>query len=148
MKTYAEFIFGCTLSKDTPNTCVNALNYLINNEEIHDSLPKELDEFIEKYNIIKLINSKPNNFGGAPYTKFYFDRSIGEYRISIRSSLNNNAYEIEDFLRYIKPYITKGSGPLDIYAYIHYEEFNMPIIYSLNGIFDTSKLTKSDNQTD
>ena len=60
---YTEFIFGCTLSKNTPKQCIDALDYVINGQEEKERFNrlkmktsitrttsiKEIEEFIDKY---------------------------------------------------------------------------------------------------
>lgn len=157
MGMYTEFIFGCTLSKNTPKICIDALDYSINGK---DKKPKfenpidwsersyndhfidrtesieDIEEFCEEYDFGRLFHSCSYYFGAAnPVGKFYYDPIDYTYKISTRADLKNYERQIEKFLEYIEPYVKYGSGPYSIFAYVHYEENKFPIIYSKDGKF-------------
>ena len=154
---YTEFIFGCTLSKNTPKICIDALDYSINGK---DKKPKydnpllwserfyndryidrtepidEIEDFCEEYDFFRLFHSSSFYFGAAEsIRKFYYEPIDDTYKISTRADFKNYDGKLEDFLEYIKPYVESGSGPKKIYAYVHYELDDFPTIYSLSGTF-------------
>ena len=134
MGMYTEFIFGCSLSKNTPKVCIDALNYIINNDEV--ALTPEVQEFINKYDLERLFLSTSYYFGAAsPVNKFHWDDIGNAYQISTRSNLKNYENQIQTFLEYIKPYVESGSGEYDIYAYVHFETLCFPTIYTMQGVY-------------
>jgi len=155
MGMYTEFIFGCALSENTPKICIDALDYFINGEKkqpkyenpttyaeqvYNDSYiertssVEEIEDFIERYEFGRLFACDSYYFGAiARANRFEKDHIDGRYHISTRANCKNYEQTIQHFLEYIKPYIVKGSGPLNVYAYVHYEETDYPTIYSLGG---------------
>ncbi len=156
MGMYTEFIFSCTLTKDTPKVCVDALDMVINGEDkkkkyenpqtweeeiynrrfIEKTTPNdEIQKFIDKYDFYRLFRSSSYYFGGAnPISRFYYDNIDNEYHISTRANLKNYSHQIQNFIEYIRPYVSYGSGPLNIFAYVQYEEDEFPTIYAEDGI--------------
>lgn len=53
MGMYTEFIFGCSLSKDTPKICIDALDYVINGENKNQSM--RIPKLGKKKNIMKSL---------------------------------------------------------------------------------------------
>ena len=166
MGMYTEFIFGCELSKNTPRVCVEALDFVINGEDkqpkydnpegweqkdynehyIDRTLPvEEIKAFIDKYDFYGLFCSCSYSFGAAnPISKFYWDSISSSYHISTRADLKNYTNQIETFIDYIKEYVESGSGDYEVYAYVQYECDDLPTIYSLQGVYDVSKLIKKE----
>lgn len=148
---YTELILGCSLSKETPRILIETLDWIINSnkkpkydnpknyeEKIYNGRfidqtlsEKEIEEFEKKYNLRRIIYSGSYYFGYAESRpSFYKDDISDDYKLSFRSNCKNGGI-IENFLKYIKPYIIQGSGPSDVYAYVQYEEDEFPTIYSL-----------------
>ena len=162
---YTEFIFGCSLKKDTPKECIDALDYVINgevkkpryenpltyaekqynNSNIERTTPiGELRAFIDLYDLERLFLSCSYYFDAPPVKRFYFDDIDKCYHISTRSNLKDYTNQIETFIDYIKPYIDGGSGIRDVFAYVMYEEDDFPTIYALDGTYDVAKYIKED----
>lgn len=162
---HTEFIFGCKLSKDTPKECLDSLDYVINGEEGHSyirwnsktnkievdkyertTLQEDIDAFIEKWDLWNLFKCSSYSFGSAnPIGKFYLDGNYDNYHISTRADLKNYGGQIENFIEYIKPYVTQGSGCYhNIFAYVQYEEEEFPTLYGIDGTYhvDYSKIKK------
>lgn len=145
MGMYTEFIFGAELSKDTPKICIDALDYSINNRKDPSSIAfrqedmiartssqEDIDDFIDKYDFGRLFHSCSYYFGAAnPMSNFHYDSISESYHISTRADLKNYSGSIEKFIEYITPYIKGGSGPIDVFAYVQYEESDYPTIYSV-----------------
>lgn len=169
MGMYTEFIFGCELSKETPNICVEALDYVINGEEkkpkhenpetwqekeFNDNYierthtVEEINEFIEKYDFWRLFRCCSYYFGAAnPTGRFKYDHISRSYHISTRADLKNYEGQIERFIEYITPYVKHGSGfPLGIFAYVQYEESPFPTIYSLGGTYYVNDYIKIEDE--
>ena len=161
---YTEFIFGCKLSKDTPKICIDALDYAINGGDkqpkydnpqtwqeenynkwfiVRTTPEDKIQEFMGKYDFARLFFSGSYYFGAPGVRKFYYDPIDKEYHISTRANLKNYSNQIEKFIEYIKPYVTKGSGyPHNIFAYVQYEESEFPTMYGMDGVYTMCKETK------
>ena len=166
MGMYTEFIFGCSLKKETPKVCIDALDYVINGAEkkpkyenpltyaekkfnlnyIERTTPiEELRAFIDLYNLERLLLSCSYYFDAPPVKKFYFDDIDKCYHISTRSDLKNYTNQIDTFIDYIRPYIDGGSGTRDVFAYVMYEEQAFPTIYALDGTYDVNRYIKDED---
>lgn len=165
MGMYTEFIFGCTLSKDTPKVCLDALDYVINGEEGHiydrwnnetktqetlkyerTTPQNEIDAFIDEYDLYRLFCCSSFYFGVfEPVHKFLYDHIADAYMISTRANCKNYTGQIEKFIEYIKPYVESGAGfPHEIFAYVQYEESEFPTVYGTDGVYhiDDPEVTK------
>lgn len=121
MGMFTELILGCSLSKDLPKECVNALNNCINGTDII------IDDFSKKYELMDICYSESAYFGSSSNCKF--EEYPDYYQLSIRSNLKNYFKEIENFLEYLKPYVLLGSGINNFYAIVTYEEDTYPTIW-------------------
>lgn len=147
MGMYTELILGCSLSKDTPRILIETLDLVINankkpkynnpknyeekiyNEHFIDQTlsEKEIEEFEKKYNLCRIIYSGSYYFGYADSKpSFYKDDISKDYKLNFRSNCKNGGI-IENFLKYIKPYIIQGSGPSDVYAYVSMKKMNFQL---------------------
>lgn len=118
---FTELILGCSLTKDLPKECVNALNNCINSSDVI------IDDFSKKYELMDICYSESAYFGSSSNCKF--EEYPDYYQLSIRSNLKNYFKEIENFLDYLKPYVLLGSGINNFYAIVTYEEDSYPTIW-------------------
>lgn len=118
---FTELILGCSLTKDLPKECVNALNNCINSSDVI------IDDFSKKYKLMDICYSESAYFGSSSNCKF--EEYPDYYQLSIRSNLKNYFQEIENFLGYLKPYVLLGSGINNFYAIVTYEEDSYPTIW-------------------
>lgn len=118
---FTELILGCSLTKDLPKECVNALNNCINSSDVI------IDDFSKKYELMDICYSESAYFGSSSNCKF--EEYPDYYQLSIRSNLKNYFQEIENFLNYLKPYVLLGSGINNFYAIVTYEEDSYPTIW-------------------
>ena len=130
MGMYTEIIVGCTLKKNLPKVCVNALTLISNRQEINEN-DKETEEFIKEYDLYNICWSESAYFGAPSHCIF---RGLEEnyenyYSLSIRANLKNYNGEIEKFLKYIRPYVRWGSGTNELYAMTIYEEDKEPTLW-------------------
>lgn len=127
---FTELILGCSLTKDLPKECVNALTLISNREEINKN-DKETKEFIKEYDLYNMCWSESAYFGAPPHCIFrrLEDNYGNYYSLSIRANLKNYTGKIEKFLEYIRPYVRWGSGTHELYAMTIYEEDNYPTIW-------------------
>jgi len=127
MGMYTELIFGAELKRETPKEVIETLRYMIGD-----------------------VEEKPKNFpfesfrnpllGGSFYfavstavSKMWQEKVHGVWRISTRANIKNYDGEIEEFLKWITPWIDSGSGYNDMYAIVIYEESTEPTIYYLHN---------------
>ena len=128
MGMYTELIFGADLKKDTPESVIEALKYMIGDIEEKPTnfpLPDGMCEW--------LFKCSSYYFGvNIPVSKMWQDDISKNWALSTRSNIKNYEGEIEAFLKWIKPYIDSGSGYRDMYAIVIYEEAEAPNIYYLH----------------
>ena len=130
MGMYTELIVGCTLKKNLPKVCVNALTLISNRQEINEN-DKETEEFIKEYDLYNICWSESAYFGAPSHCIF---RRLEEnyedyYSLSIRANLKSYNGEIEKFLEYLRPYVYWGSGTHELYAMTIYEEDKEPKLW-------------------
>ena len=162
MGMYTEFIFGCSLSKNTPKICIDALDYVINGENKKPGYEKynkgfiertstdnEIQTFINEYDFRRLFCSGSYYFGAPVSKELYYDYIDKTYKISTRANLKNYQNQIEKFIEYIKPYVVHGSGyDHHIFAYVQYEEDEFPTIYGTDGTYKVNaELIKPNDDT-
>jgi len=126
MGMYTELIFGGSLKKDTPKEVINTLRYYCGQGDY----PENLLEFRTK------SGRNPLNNGGSYYfgvhnsqPQMYFDSIGNNWVISSRTNLKNYEDEIEDFLKWITPYMYQGSGLKEMIAIVTYEQGDPKIYY-------------------
>lgn len=130
MGMYTELIVGCTLKKNLPKVCVNALTLISNRKEINEN-DKETEEFIKEYDLYNICWSESAYFGAPSHCIFrrLEDNCEDYYSLSIRANLKSYNGEIEKFLEYIRPYVYWGSGTHELYAMTIYEEDKEPTLW-------------------
>lgn len=121
MGIYTELIFGCSLKKDTPIEVINKLRSMCGHEGFEYFGDDGRNVFWCYSYSFGVSQSKP-----------YMAYDDGVWVISTRGNIKNYLGEIEDFLKWIKPYIESGSGSRDMYAIVMYEEDETPTIYYLH----------------
>lgn len=127
MGMYTELIFGASLLEDTPKEVIETLEYMLDNDK-----PKPESFLFSEGRHSWMFQSGSYYFGvNKAVNKMWFDDISKTHHISIRCNFKNYENEIETFLEWIKPYIESGSGAKEIYAFVIYEEAELPIIYSL-----------------
>lgn len=145
MGMYTELILGCRLKKETPQILIQSLNYIINKgnspedeisrKKIKQTLPqKEIDAFIDEWNLINLLRSSSYYIGAPVYGYFCFNSISENYELSTRSNSTGRNL-ISEFVQYIKPFVEQGTGPNEIFAMVQYEEDEFPTLYGLTGEF-------------
>lgn len=156
MGMYTELILGCTLSKELPKGCIDALDFVINGEDkqpryenptgweqkeynerfIERTTPvEEIRAFIEEYDLRYILRGSSYYFGAPPVCRLHYDHIDQGYRISTRANCKNYKLAIERFLKYISPFVISGSGEHEIYACVQYEEDEFPTVYSIDGTY-------------
>ncbi len=129
MGMYTEMIFGAELKRDTPNTVIESLKYMLGER---NERPKDFP--FSEYGIDFLFQGGSCYFAVSdPVNRMWFDDVSDAWRISTRSNIKNYNSEIETFLEWIEEYIESGSGYNDMYAIVIYEEQTVPAIYYLNN---------------
>lgn len=135
MGTYTEIIFGARLKKSTPKNIIDTLRFVANGpkQDINEEDPVIVydKELIVKYHLYSVMRSASYYFGVCgPVSKMWFDKISGEWVLSFRANCKNYDSQLEEFVKWIKPYIRSGTGEGDIYAIITPEE-NTPMMYGL-----------------
>lgn len=125
MGTYTELIFGARLKDETPEQVINTIKNLIGEEVPLDKIDSSFPA-----NCSTLIGCSAYFGVSYPVNKLYEDS--GSWILSLRFNTKNYDSEIECFLKWIKPYISYGSGERNMYAIVMHEEDNEPTIYYLN----------------
>lgn len=121
---YTELIFGAMLKEDTPKEVIDDLKIMEGGDL--EQVSKEVKDF--KY----VLRTSSYYFGVCePVRRMWFDDISQQWVLSSRSSIKNYGEEIQQFLKWISPYIAQGSGEKDFYAIVTYEEAEEPTIYYL-----------------
>ena len=144
MGTYTEIIFGARLKKSTPKNIIDTLRFVANGpkQDIHEEDPVIVydNKLIEKYQLYSVMRGASYYFGVCgPVSKMWFDKISGEWVLSFRANCKNYDSQLEEFVKWIKPYIRSGTGEGDIYAIITLEE-NTPMMYGLYANYKAVKL--------
>lgn len=128
---YTECIIGCLLKKETPKEVIDSINFLLTSPREQRELPSNLPE---SERVSWMFNSGGSYSFGAPSGQHYFEEDPqGGYRLSARFNIKNYSNEIENFLEWLFPWISQGSGYRDFYAIVTYEEAEEPTIYYLKN---------------
>lgn len=144
MGTYTEIIFGARLKKSTPKNIIDTLRFVANGpkQDIHEEDPVIVydNELIEKYQLYSVMRGASYYFGVCnPVSKMWFDKISGVWVLSFRANCKNYDSQLEEFVKWIKPYIRSGTGEGDIYAIITLEE-NTPMMYGLYANYKAVEL--------
>ena len=132
MGMYTELILGIEFKKDTPEYIIEAIDCLIN-ESDNDKISDEAQIFIEEYDLGLMLHGCSYYFAVSdPNYAFWKDKYDKKWHLSSRANLKNGG-RIEKFLNFIKDYVDGGSGPLKVFAYVHYEESEFPTIWTVEG---------------
>lgn len=128
MGMYTELILGCELNKNTPNEVIETLKYILGEiEEKPTNFP-----FNNKSTRLEwLLRGSSGYFPCAHHSLKQCD-FLRNYIIDVRCNIKNYLNEIEDFLEWLHPYISCGSGNKNMYAIVIYEEQDTPTIYYKN----------------
>lgn len=124
MGTYTELIFGAKLKKDTPKEVIETLQYMVGD--------------IEQPHALAFDAGRNPLRGGSFYfgvtdsvSEMKFDTIDNQWQISTRANIKNYEDEIGQFLTWIKPFISSGSGARDMFAIVTYEKADEPEIHYL-----------------
>jgi hypothetical protein len=137
MGTYTELILGARLKEKTPIEVIEILSFMIGERE---SLTSESNFYLEQLGLDEddlgyILYSSSYYFGvSETHSVLLYDEIIKCYHISLRSNCKNYENQIERFLKWLKPYIDKGSGKRDMYAIVTLEDAMDSDIYYLNEL--------------
>ena len=136
MGMWTELILGAKLKKKTPKYVIDTLRYLVGD------LPRKPKKYPATFKINNPFSTDYDQMFtyshwyfaiDKPFAELWIDPVDGCYKINTRSNLKNYDNQIEIFLKWLKPYIAKGSGARDMYAIVTYEEDSEPTIYYLKN---------------
>ena len=136
MGMYTEFVCAVKLEKNVDENVVVILDSMVNNRnwELTQNI---IDENFEDEEFFKcdrwkwLFTSDSYYFNGITNTIFKLDDISKTYFLTIRSNLKNYDGEIDKFLKWIKPYITRYD---DFIGYKQYEEIDEPDLIYISKI--------------
>lgn len=132
MGMYTELILGIEFSEDTPEYITEAFDYLINKPDDAE-ISKEALKFADEYHVSLMLHGCSSYFAvDTPNYAFWKDRYDNTWHLSSRANLKNGG-RIEKFLNFIKDYVKNGAGPLNVFAYVQYEESEFPTIWTPEG---------------
>lgn len=140
MGMYTELIVGCSLKRNIPIKIINVLRFLTDDSPYKSSeglwIPD--DKFFQTDRWSLLLTGCAYEFGGCydNQTLFKYDDIIDRWFLSVRCAVKNYTGEIEFFLDWLKPFIHRGSGGMNMYAISIYEDEDHPTIYYLGDDFD------------
>lgn len=127
MGMYTELVFNASLKSDTPEYVINAISFMVGYIE---EKPKDFP--LPDGRCEWLLRGSSCYFEKETEFKFYVDESDKRWRLISNSSIKNYENEIEEFLKWIKPYIEQGYCNLkNSYAIVTYEEDDHSTFYKL-----------------
>lgn len=132
MGMYTQFHFGSDLKKETPKEVTDLL------QAMSDGIAYELDEkqlpnhdFFKCSRWAYLFTMGSEYFDYETACHFGKNELFGTYNLSVTSNLKNYDNEIDLFVDWIHPYLSKYDG--DFLGYSRYEETEIPeVIYYKN----------------
>lgn len=130
MGMYTELILGIEFKKDTPEYIIEAIDCIINENEI---ISDDAQKFIDEYELGSIFHGCSYYFAvDRPNYAFWKDTYDESWHLSSRANLKDGG-RIEKFLNFIKDYVENGAGPLGVFAYVQYEESEFPTIWTIDG---------------
>ena len=130
MGMYTELILGIEFKKDTPEYIIEAIDCIINENEI---ISDDAQNFIDEYELGSIFHGCSYYFAvDRPNYAFWKDTYDDSWHLSSRANLKDGG-RIEKFLNFIKDYVENGAGPLGVFAYVQYEESEFPTIWTIDG---------------
>lgn len=130
MGMYTELILGIEFKKDTPEYIIEAIDCIINENEI---ISDDAQKFIDEYALGSIFHGCSYYFAvDRPNYAFWKDTYDDSWHLSSRANLKDGG-RIEKFLNFIKDYVENGAGPLGVFAYVQYEESEFPTIWTIDG---------------
>lgn len=134
MGMYTHLVLNANLKEDTPKEVIDTLLYLSYQTE-----KCTIDEAHALYgakHIRMVMCGDSYFFDGNTYFRFYFNKTVEEWALTINSNIKNYDEEYQKFLEYICPYITDDWRDKKFLGFIRYEEDEHPtLIYNTeNGI--------------
>lgn len=142
MGMYTEAIIGCRLREDTPEKVIEVLDTIVNDNKDHDRLGDGYKNEFEEVGVDhdkfkrfdKVLRCESYYFGVyESHAIFKKDKFSDSYFLDSRSSCKNYHGEIEEFLKWLRPYIDGGSGRNDVYALTMYEEDSEYKVWELHN---------------
>lgn len=130
MGMYTELILGIEFKKDTSEYIIEAIDCIINENEI---IADDAQKFIDEYELGSIFHGGSYYFAvDRPNYAFWKDTYDDSWHLSSRANLKDGG-RIEKFLNFIKDYVENGAGPLGVFAYVQYEESEFPTIWTIDG---------------
>lgn len=122
MGIYTELNIGVGLTPSTPDSVIEALNYMLGNKEDVIEVPDHPLFQTEGWRY--MLRSDSCYFAGRTDSSMVYDRATAVYSLNVRCNLKNYDGEISKFLDFIFPYVrTYG-----FIGYTRYEESDLPYL--------------------
>ena len=143
MGMYTELVLGVKLLKKTPPKVIEALKFMTGDADegqYEGNWCPDIDDplfSLPRWRFMLRCGSY--YFPGQPDSKLIEDTvvCIGEYWLNVRSNFKNYDGEINQFLKWLAPYVEQD-GNSGFSGYYRYEESEEPtLIYFKSGAFKT-----------
>lgn len=130
MGMYTEFHFNVRLVRDIPQDIMTTLNYLLGEYAIETNLRDLVDKEVINHPLFQCSRYKYMLMSGSAYFHFNADSKItedilGNKYLSVHTQLKNYDCEIQHFIDWISPYVSKQ---YDLWGYYRYEESMEPTL--------------------
>ena len=126
MGMYTEFHFNTELKKDTPQSVIDILSFMVGDKKKEPNKP--VHEFFECARWKYLFTMDSYYFSADTYSTLRYDDISESYFLCVRSNLKDYDNEIVKFLDFISEYIEDDEEFLGFYRYE--EEKKPTLIYS------------------
>lgn len=129
MGMYTELVLAVELKKDTPESVINILNYMV---EYDDETPETENHklFSDTTRWEFMLRSDSYYFDGITNTILKYDDISKSYYLTVRCNLKNYSDEIELFVEWVSKYVQKDKDVPQFVGYKRYETDNEPeLIY-------------------
>lgn len=123
MGMYTELHLNTELVKDTPETVIDALQFMLGETEAEPKIDHPLFD-TDRWSF--MLRSDSYYFDADTHSTLKLDDINGKYYLCIRCNVKNYCSEIEKFLDWIKPYLDKYPG--DFLGFKRYEETETPTL--------------------
>lgn len=127
MGMYTELVCAFELKKDTPEKVIETLKYMLDYSDEDIKTPDH--ELFKTHRWEFMLRSDSYYFTGTTDSSMRKDDIADSYIVNVRCNLKNYDDEIEKFLDWIKPYISKDyMEEREFIGYSRYEEAERPTL--------------------
>lgn len=129
---YTQFHFACQLKASTPQEVIAVLQYMAD-PKTEEKPETPNNDFFGCLRWSYLFTMGSAYFDYNTHCDFMRRSYLKHYELSVTSNLKNYDNEIQEFLKWIHPYVNKLND--EFMGYFRYEEDNRPtlIVYDKDG---------------